>query len=158
MSRKSATDRKAEALKQQGVLNPKPEAVRDDRFEGNEFFDARDLVQVKYEMVRRVKEEGATVTDAAARYGQSRPTFYGARRALEEAGLGGLLPRRPGPKAPHKLTEEVMVAVEKRRAARPSVGSETLAAFVAERFGVRVHPRSLERALARWEKKRQQQR
>jgi transposase len=157
MSRKSGEDRKAKALKEQGVLNPKPEAVRDERFQGNEFFDPRDLVQVKYEMVRQVKEEGTSVTEAAARHGQSRPTFYGARRALEQAGLGGLLPRRSGPKGPHKLTEEVMVAVEKRRAREPSVGSETLATFVARRFGVRVHPRSLERALARRKKKRRQQ-
>jgi transposase len=157
MSRKNRTDPKARALEAQGVLNPKPDAVRDERFQSNDFFDARDLVQVKYEMVRRVKEEGASVTDAAARFGQSRPTFYGAQRALEESGLGGLLPRRSGPKGPHKLTEEVMAAVEKRRAGNASLGSQALATFVAERFGVRVHPRSLERALARREKKRRQE-
>jgi transposase len=157
MASKTSVDRKVQALKEQGVLNPKPETVTDERFLANEFFDARDLVQVKYEMVRRVNEDGVAVTEAAERFGQSRPTFYGARRALEEAGLGGLLPKRSGPRGPHKLTDAVMAAVEKRRAKDPGVRSETLAAFVEERFGMQVHPRSIERALARREKKRRQQ-
>ena len=158
MAKETNQDRKIQALREQGVLNPKPEAVADERFLANEFFDARDLVQVKYEMVRRVREEGASVTEAAERFGQSRPTFYAARRALQEVGLGGLLPKPSGPKGPHKLTDAVMTAVEEQRAAKPGVDSEALAGFVEKRFGLPVHPRSIERALARREKKRRQER
>jgi len=50
-------DPKAEALREHGVLNPKPEAVRDELFQKYDFFDTRDLLQVKYEMVRRVKKD-----------------------------------------------------------------------------------------------------
>ena len=49
---------KAEALAGRRSLNPRPEAVRDDLFATEEFFDARDMVQVKYEMVRRARVEG----------------------------------------------------------------------------------------------------
>jgi transposase len=154
MDRDERPDPKEEALKDQGVLNPHPERVRDEGFERLEFFDPRDLVQVKYEMLRRARREGKAVTEAAERFGLSRQTFYEAERKMEAAGLGGLVPKRPGPKGPHKLTEEVMVAVEARRAEEPEASSEALARYVEERFGVSVHRRSIERALARREKKR----
>ena len=69
-------DLKSEALAQDGALNPRPEAVRDALFTGNPFFDAKDLVQVRYEMVRRHRVDGLAISDAAARFGVSRPTFY----------------------------------------------------------------------------------
>lgn len=149
-------DAKERALEDEGVLNPEPERVRDERFRNERFFDPRDVVQVKYEMVRRVRTEGATVTEAAETFGFSRPTFYQAHRALEEEGLPGLLPKRPGPKGAHKLTEEVMAFVDELREENSGVDSGELSRRVDERFGFPVHPRSIERALARREKKRRE--
>ena len=154
MSRRSEEDPKVEALRQGRTLNPRPEDVTDERFGAEEFFDARDLVQVKYEMLRRVQEEGATVTEAAETFGFSRPTFYEARRALEEEGLAGLVPKQPGPKGAHKLTDEVMEFVEGLREASPGISAPDVAGRIQERFERAVHPRSIERALVRREKKR----
>lgn len=154
MSKRSQQDAKAEALRRQRVLNPRPETVTDEQFRTDEFFDPRDLVQVKYEMVRRVQEERVTVTEATERFGFSRPTFYEARRAVEAEGLAGLVPKPPGPKAAHKLTEEVMEFVDGLRKRSPSLGSQELAHRIEERFDRSVHPRSIERALERREKKR----
>jgi len=154
MSEVPGPDGKERALKEHGVLNPKPEGVRDKRFEKEAFFDPRDLVQVKYEMVRRVEAEGETVTEAAKAFGFSRPTFYQARGALEKEGLAGLLPRRPGPKRAHKLTDEVMAFIDEELREGRAVSSEEMSQRVEERFGLSVHPRSIERALARREKKR----
>jgi hypothetical protein len=47
---------KTQALRQSGTFNPRPQDVRDELFQEKEFFDARDLVQVKYEMLRRVSK------------------------------------------------------------------------------------------------------
>lgn len=154
MSQPSGPDPKAEALRQRRVLNPRPEAVTDDRFRTGEFFDPRDLVQVKYEMVRRVQEKGSTVTEATEAFGFSRPTFYAARRSLDEEGLAGLVPKPPGPKAAHKLTEEVMDFVERLREQSPGVSAQELARRIEDHFDRSVHPRSVERAIARREKKR----
>lgn len=154
MSQPSGADPKAEALRQRRVLNPQPEAVRDDRFRTDEFFDPRDLVQVKYEMVRRVQEEGATVTEASEAFGFSRPTFYAARQSLEKEGLAGLVPKPPGPKGAHKLTDEVMEFVGKLREESPDVSVQELARRIKEHFDRSVHPRSIERASERREKKR----
>ena len=158
MSNGSESDNdKTEALRRHRTLNPTPERVVDERFAiGGGFFDPRDVVQVKYEMVRRVQEEGATVSEAARAFGFSRPTFYQARDALQEQGLGALVPKRPGPRTAHKLTEEIMAFVEQARTRSPVPSSEELARFIEERFGLSVHPRSIERALARREKKRRE--
>ena len=65
----------------------------------SEFLDARDLVQVKYEMVRRARVDGEPVSRAAEAFGFSRPSFYAAQAALDQGGLAALVPARPGPGA-----------------------------------------------------------
>jgi transposase len=143
-------DAKEAALREARCLNPRPEAVADQAFTaGPEFFDARDLVQVKYEMVRRVRADGESVTAAAAAFGFSRPSYYQAAAAVDAGGLAGLVPARPGPRRAHKLTAEVVAFARQLRNADPSLRSADLAAAIAGRFGITVHPRSVERALAR---------
>jgi hypothetical protein len=58
---KPKLDRKELALRQEGTLNSHSEQVTDGLFLTNQFFDARDLVQVKYEMVRRVQNDGQPI-------------------------------------------------------------------------------------------------
>src|ERR1700737_4750891 len=147
--RGSSQDPKVTALRQARCLNPHPEQVTDQTFLSEEFFDARDMVQVKYEMVRRVSVEGASVTDAAAAFGYSRPSYYQAAAALAESGLEGLVPAKPGPRGGHKLTEQILTWVQEQMAADPSLKAARLVEPIEQEFGVRVHPRSIERALAR---------
>jgi len=142
-------DPKLAALRAERSLNLRPEAVGDEAFRESEFLDARDLVQVKYEMVRRVRLEGETVSRTSRAFGFSRPSFYQAQAALEAGGLPGLVPARPGPRRAHKLSEEVVAFAQGRLEAEPSLRSAELAELIEERFGVRVHPRSVERALQR---------
>ncbi|MCM2317208.1 MAG: helix-turn-helix domain-containing protein [Thermoanaerobaculia bacterium] len=147
-------DTKLAALKSRGAANPSSDEVHDALFDTGDFFDRRDSVQVKYEMLRRVRVEGWSVQRAATTYGFSRPTFYAAQEGFARGGLPGLLPLKRGPKHPRKLTDEVMVFVAGLRADDSSLDSAVMASRVEERFGFPVHPRSLERALARVEKKR----
>jgi transposase len=142
-------DPKVQALRAERSLNPRPGAVSDERFATSEFLDARDLVQVKYEMVRRVRVDGEAVTRSAREFGFSRPSFYEAAAALDAGGLAGLVPARPGPRRAHKLTDEVLTFVREQRANDPALRSADLVELISERFGVRVHRRSIERALAR---------
>jgi transposase len=148
-SRGSSEDPKVTALRESRCLNPHPEQVTDEAFGAEDFFDARDMVQVKYEMVRRVRVDGAPVTAAAAAFGYSRPSYYEAAAALAGSGLEGLVPARPGPRGGHKLTGEILAWAEEQLAADPALRAGRLAGPIAEQFGVRVHPRSIERALAR---------
>jgi len=147
-------DRKTQLLRQYGGLNRRPERVRAPWFLGNRFFDAHDLVQVKYEMLRHVRVEGADKARAAALFGLSRPTFYQAEADFTRAGLAGLIAKPRGPKSAHKLTPQVMAFIEVRLAGESVPGARALARELRRELGITVHPRSIERALAR-KKKRQ---
>ena len=150
----SKPDSKTARLKALGVLNPHPERVQASEFQADTFFDPRDLVQVKYEMLRRVQVDGASKVDAAELFGVSRPTYYQAEAAYAREGLAGLLPRQRGPKGAHKLTARLMSFVEAHLAEHGPVGARRLAQLIQAEFGRSIHPRTIERALAR-KKKRQ---
>ena len=139
---------KESSLAASRTLNPHPEGVTDPAFTSGAFFDPADLVQVKYEMVRAVEAGGLGAGAAASAFGLARQSYYNARKALAEHGLAGLIPARPGPKGGHKLTAAVVDFLEQQHAAAdPAPSSAQLAAAVADRFGVTVHKRSVERAL-----------
>jgi transposase len=142
-------DPKLKSLKRTNSLHPRPDQVSDDLFHGSDFFDSRDLVQVKYEMLRRVRVDHASVVDASMSFGVSRPTFYEAQAAFDRGGLPGLLSKKRGPRRAHKLSPEVMAYIRESVASDASLRSQQLAALVAKRFDIEVHPRSVERALRR---------
>ena len=141
-------DTKSQALARDGTLNPNPEAVRDPLFSSNPFFDPKDLVQVRYEMVRRHSIDGMSISDVAAAFGFSRPTFYKTQSALAADGLVGLLPRLRGPKGGHKISDEVVAFVVDLKAAHPELTTPECLAAIATQFSITLHRRSLERALA----------
>jgi len=145
-------DSKAEALRLQGALHPNPDAVHDEAFQHGEFFDPRDQVQVRYEMLRRHRVDGVGVTALSAAFGVSRQAFYVTETAFKGSGVSGLLPRRRGPKRAHKCTDEILDYVELLRA-DPGVDVDAVKA-IRKRFGVSINPRSVDRALTRRKKKR----
>lgn len=154
VSAKTPPSSKQRILKQQGTLNRRPQSVRDALFEHGEFFDPDDLVQVKYEMLRRVEVEHSSVTASAAAFGFSRLRFYQMKQAFQREGLYGLVPKKRGPQKPHKLSPEVVAFVGQQLDEEPSLSWSELAQRVKAQFELTVHPRSIERALERQKKKR----
>jgi transposase len=148
-SRNRSRPSKAKALLDEGTLNLAPQKVRDPKFREDEFFDPRDVVQVKYEMLRRVSVDRASVTGAVEEYGVSRPTYYQAKASFEEAGLAGLVPRKPGPRGPHKLQGEVLAFLRKQAVPGEPLRARQLARRVRQQFQLDVHPRTIERALGK---------
>jgi len=145
------SDEKLRTLRQSHTLHPHPDQVRDPLFTtGSAFFDPRDLVQVKYELLRRVRVDGESVSHATSLFALSRPTFYAAQAAWERAGLVGLFPEPTGPRQAHKLTDEVLVLL---RPLANTMSSTQLAKWLRDERQLSVHPRSIERALARPAKK-----
>ena len=153
MASNHRSDPKPQALRDSGALNRKSDNVTDPLFQEDAFFDPRDLVQVKYEMLRRVQREGQKVSHACSAFGVSRPVFYQAQDALEREGLPGLVPKKRGPRRGHKLTPEVVAFVQQESKQDKSLSYPSLAEKVRQRFGVKVHPRSIERVLGRLKKK-----
>ena len=93
------------------------------------------------------------MTEVAAGFGVSRQAFYEAAAAFEARGIPGLVPKRPGPKRAHKCTDAVVDYVERWRAGQDVRPDEPLTAAVSRRFGISIHARSLDRAVARRKKK-----
>lgn len=151
--RKKNHDPKLEALREHGSVHAHPEQVRDPLFLGDEFFDPRDLVQVRYEMLRRVRVEGHSITEAAAAFGLSRQSFYEIQANMDSEGVTGLLPRKRGPRGARKLKVDAMAVVAAELEREPKLSATALARRLGERLDVHVHPRSIERALERQEKK-----
>ena len=143
---------KIDRLRERGMLNTHPERVRAPQFVTTGFFDANDLLQVKYEMLRHARQDGVTKAEAAELFGMSRPTFYQAEAAFERAGLAGLLPQPRGPKSAHKLTPQVMTLIHEHHQEGEPIQARTLAQLVQSQLGLTVHPRSIERAFARKKK------
>jgi len=142
-------DAKSQYLQELGTLNPRPQLVLDELFRDSAFFDPRDLVLVKYEMLRRVRLEEMTVTEAASTFGFSRPSFYLAQSLFQQGGLAGLIPRRSGPQHAHKLSDEILDYLQQQQGLNELLRAPQLSQLVLEKFGLAVHPRSIERALHR---------
>lgn len=138
---------KIEALAEDGTLNPAPEKVRDPKFEEDGFFDPRDIVQVKYEMLRRASVEKASVTDVSDEYGVSRPTYYQAKADFEDGGVAGLVPKKRGPRGPHKIQGEVLAFLQAQISPGEPIRARELAKLVQKELGLDVHPRTIERAV-----------
>lgn len=147
-------DPKRQSLLEHSTLHTRPEDVRDARFKHErDFFDPRDLLQIKYEMLRKVLVDGAPVAHAARDFGFSRVAFYKTLHTFEQHGLAGLLPCKRGPRGGHKVTDEVIDFMHERLAADPSHDAASLAVLVQQHFARSVHPRTITRALARKKKR-----
>src|SRR5262249_42062948 len=136
-----------QALAEEGTLNPSPEKIKDPKFLDGEFFDPRDIVQVKYEMLRRVSVENAPVTGATEEYGVSRPTFYQTKASFQKAGIAGLVPKKRGPQGPHKVQGEVFQFIQEQVVTGKPIRARQLTKQILKRFGLDIHPRTIERVV-----------
>ncbi|MCP4048703.1 MAG: helix-turn-helix domain-containing protein [Gammaproteobacteria bacterium] len=142
-------DKKQKRLQESGTLNPHPDTVTDTLFQQRPFFDSSDLLQVKYEMLRCVEKDGRSVSRAVQDFGFSRRHFYVIQKQFTEAGFQGLMPEKRGPRKAHKLDDEVMRFVRATIADKPALKAPALALLIQNKFQRKVHPRSIEKALAR---------
>ncbi|MFQ5705756.1 MAG: transposase [Gemmatimonadales bacterium] len=79
------------------------------------------------------------------RFGVSRQTFYTLQAKFLDEGTGGLLPKRPGPRGPRKLTAEVLAFVSQRLGSEEVPSTTGLQEEIQGRFGVAFHRRTLEK-------------
>jgi transposase len=140
-SKRSKTD----ALIEEGTFNPAPNKVRNPKFRTGEFFDPRDVVQVKYELLRRVSIDKVSVTEASGEYGVSRPTYYQAKADFNMAGIAGLVPAKPGPRGPSKIDDDVLAFLRARVVMGEPLRARKLAKLVSDKLDIELHPRTIER-------------
>lgn len=148
MTTMNIDEERKQRLKKEGTLHPKPDKVCSDLLAKSPFFDANDLMQMKYEMLRSVNADQQPVTEAAQTFGLSRVAYYTAQKQYQKHGLAGLLPRMRGPKHPHKFTPEVLSFIDEQlTTAKGRPDWNLLSKQIEAGFGIKVHPRSVERAV-----------
>lgn len=138
---------KRRSLQNTGTLNARSDQVRHALFEKSDFFDPQDLLQLKYETLRALEQDNYSIARAAQEFGLSRPTIYQAQEDFEQGGLPGLLPRKRGPKKPHKWSAEIAAFVEQSLVKEPELAAPQLVVRVRDRFKIERHPRTIEKAL-----------
>ena len=139
--------RKNEILKKSGTLNPHPENVKDEKFIYHDFFDANDLVQVRYEMVRYSKTDEKNISEIANLFGTSRLTVYRLIELFDEQGLAGLVPQKRGPREASKISAAVVAYACKLMDEDKGLTKEQILKEIENKFGIQAHRRTLERAL-----------
>jgi transposase len=132
-------------LEKNATFNPKASEVKDDLFLKNDFFDPQDLVQVKYEMLRKVEKEEVKVKEAVPLFGMSRQYYYKLKTAFDREGITGLLPEKRGPKHPFKLTDVIVGFVNVLLKEEPSATNQQIAKKIKARFRVVINPRTIQR-------------
>ena len=133
-----AATSKEDFLRQHRVYNADFRRVVDPLFHDSDFFDSRDRVRVKYELLRRVRVEGYSVVEAARLFGFSRTSYYDTLRQWQAQGFLGLLPEIPGPRGPHKLTAEIVAFLEALQAQEGPLAAVELVQRLRQERGVEV--------------------
>lgn len=138
---------KIKILEGNGTLNRHSDKVKAPLFQNNPFFDAKDIVQVKYEMLRAVEKDAQPVSDTAEAFGFSRVSFYKTMEEFRQNGLPGLLPKKRGPQGAHKLTPRIMDFINAMIRENPHITRNQIVEALEAVMDVKVHKRSIERAL-----------
>jgi transposase len=89
---------------------------------------------------------GRSLDEVLAKYGRCRSSYYEKLRLYREAGIAGLLPRSPGPRAPWRRNREVIRLIVTERLRKPDSSAQIIAATLRAR-GFDLSVRSVERTL-----------
>ena len=153
MPKKTFVDSKLKILEENGSFNKSADKVKDPIFQNNPFFDSRDIVQVKYEMLRTVENEDQPVIQVAKTYGFSRVSYYKTLNDFRNNGMEGILPRKRGPQKAHKLTPEIMDFINEKTTQNPGISNKELLNILETYKGIKIHKRTLEKTLTGGKKK-----
>ena len=138
---------KDETLKESGCFNANHANVTAGIFSSNPFFDKKDVIQVKYEMIRAASNGEGSVTEIADAHGFSRKSFYQIGKAFASGGLGALVPKKKGPKGPSKLNPEALGFINDFSEMNKGAKAGEISAALEAAKGVKVHPRTIHRQL-----------
>ena len=140
---------KLDVLKENGTYNKRHASVKKAAFIEDEFYDPRDIVQVKYEMLREANDSNRAISAVTEDFGFSRTAFYNIRESFEKDGITALLPDKPGPRQAHKLTEVLQEFIEGYVATFPNASATEITAAIQSEKGIQISKRTIERYTAK---------
>ena len=129
-------------MRKNGSFNYRAGNVSAEMFSNSSFFDACDLIQVKYEMIRAVEKECHDVSSTSKTFGFSRVSFYQIKKEFDENGIAGLMPKKRGPKGSRKLNTD---DIEYAKKLEPTHTKAQIVEKLKEERGIIISKRTLER-------------
>jgi len=99
-------------------------------------FDPDDRAETAYVMGSLAAIGGASKVEIGRAFGVHRNTVERVRQRLETGGMRAVVPAKPGPKGPHKVTPEVRAVVFENS----KLSSAEVSRLVFEKLGVRLSP------------------
>ena len=139
------SQQKADFLRSEGLLNPRPQRVTHPLFESLDFFDPLDLPQVRYELLRAARVENLPVTQACRLLGFSREYFYRLERAFMKRGYVALLGGTRGRRPLLALNPEIVTFIVHRKLEEPRLSGEKLRKEILHLYKVDCSRRTVER-------------
>lgn len=136
---------KEDNLREGGCFNNNHGNVTASIFGSAPFFDKRDVVQVKYEMIRAASNGEGSVTKIAGEHGFSRKSYYQASKAFDTGGIVALVPQKKGPRGPSKMNPDVSAFIDSYSSGHANAKAKELSAALEAEKGIRVHPRTIHR-------------
>jgi len=136
---------KQDILLGNGTFNKNHAKVTERRFIDDDFYDPRDLAQVKYEMLRTARESKESVEEITDKFGFSRAGFYKIESSFEKEGLSAFVSNKTGPRNAWKLTKERQRFIDGYILENPGAGSGELASILKTERGLEISKRTIER-------------
>jgi len=138
---------KIQFLEKEGLLNPKPERVKNQFFKTLDFFDAMDLPQVRYEMLRAARIEKYSVAKACKLFGFSREYFYKLERNFKARGYSALIGSPKGRRPLIAINQEIVTFIVHQKITHPKLTGENLRKKILNRYKVDCSRRTVERVI-----------
>ena len=149
LQRRAEALTKHDILKSNGTYNIGSDSVVASDFQHGIFFDPHDLVQVKYEMLRSVAKKELSVSEASAKYGLSRQSYYSNKAAFDKEGIAALMPKKTGPKTNFKLNQEGRQFIDRYLVEHPNANTHSIKVALEENTGIAVHDRTVNRYISK---------
>jgi transposase len=140
---------KRDILLENGTFNRYYSKVTESRFINDDFYDPRDLAQVKYEMLRIARESQESIGEIIVKFGFSRAGFYKIKKAFEREGFSSFVSNKSGPRSSWKLTDEHRCFIDDYISKKPHASSNEIAAALKAERGLEISKRTIERYRSR---------
>lgn len=136
---------KKEVLIANGTYNKNHSKVLNDKFLNDSFFDAMDIVQVKYEMLKSARSSEQCIEQIADEFGFSRAAFYKIKTEYDMNGIIALVPEKSGPHRARKLTDKYQSYVDQYIMQKPKASSAEITQQLKREKGIEISKRTIER-------------
>jgi len=140
---------KQDILLENGTFNRNYSKVTEQRFVDDDFYDPKDLAQVKYEMLRAVRESQENVEEITVRFGFSRAGFYKIKKSFEKEGISAFVSNKTGPRNAWKLTKDNQRFIDNYILDNPDASTGDIATVLQAERGLEISKRTVERYRSR---------